>query len=91
MHHIPYSQYQKGGEMRKDAVLDDQQSNPNVRPLLADEGISERPLQLRKMINRPKFTASNLETWKREIRFWRELYATVPETQVLANMGLSGE
>ena len=87
----PMHWYPKCGEGRQETALPDQYSNPNVRQSPAAEGATERPLQLRKMINPPKFTATNLETWKREIRFRCELYAAAPENQGMANIGFGGE
>ena len=58
----------------------------NTDPLVA---LNQRELRLRKLNPPPKFEPRQLYAWVRNIRYWRDLYSTVDEQQILSPIGLS--
>ena len=53
--------------------------------------VSDRPFQIHKMMRPPKFLSHDMDQWKRDVLYWRDLYNQVPEGQVIANIGLQTE
>ena len=51
--------------------------------------LQQRELRLHKLNPPPKFEVKQLDAWMRHIRFWRELYRTVDEHQILPTIGLA--
>ena len=39
----------------------------------------------------PKFTPNQLERWKRELAFWKDIYSGIPGGKLLCSMGIHGE
>ena len=50
---------------------------------------SRRELRLHKLSPPPKFESKNLNWRMRNVRYWRDLYSTIDESQVLSSIGLS--
>ena len=48
-----------------------------------------RETRLHKLNPPPKFDAKQLDSWFRHMRFWRQLYSTVDESQILSAVGLA--
>ena len=62
-------------------------ANDARRPL--DSTQLQRELRLHKLKPPPKFDNKNLNWRMRNMRYWRELYSTIEDSQVLASVGLS--
>ena len=60
------------------------------QPLLFGGGGLANPSNLHKICAPPKFDASNLDHWKREMLFWRSMYQMIPDEQMVAAAGLQG-
>ena len=48
-----------------------------------------RETRLHKLNPPPKFEAKQLDSWFRHMKFWRQLYSSVDESQILAAVGLA--
>ena len=51
--------------------------------------MSSRETRLHKLNPPPKFEPKQLDSWFRHMKFWRELYRSVDETQIQSAVGLS--
>ena len=64
--------------------------NGNDRNGIGNENlIDRREMRLRKLNPPPKFDSRHLNAWIRDVRYWRELYSTIDELQILSALGLN--
>ena len=64
--------------------------NPIRAQSIADVGSVATLSNLRKICDHPKFDPPNLDSWKREMHFWRSLYGVIPDDQIVAAARLQG-